>query len=101
VTNNHVVDDGRGNVASAFSICVTRALDKQPDCSYTASLLDRDPERDVAVLRIDPKDIQGNPVSFSSFPVISIDYNYRPVAQDVSLAVGYPRIGAETLTQTK
>jgi S1-C subfamily serine protease len=101
LTNNHVIDDGAGQPSSAFSVCVTTDLSRKPECHYTASLIARDADKDLALLRIDPLDINGNPVSYHEFPVLQIDYTYTPKIEDQISAVGYPWIGAETMSQTK
>ena len=53
-----------------------------PKCHYTASVIARDPDKDIALLVIDPKDIFGNVVDFSRLEVLPIDYNYVLTAGD-------------------
>lgn len=101
LTNNHVVDDGDGNVVSAFSVCITTSSSSKPLCNYTASLIARDADMDLALLQIDPVDIFGKSVDFSQLQTIDVDYGYVPVAQDSVVAVGYPWVGADTITETK
>jgi S1-C subfamily serine protease len=57
LTNNHVVDDGFGGISDDFSVCVTDNPALPPKCHYTASVVIRDPDKDIALLQIDPKDI--------------------------------------------
>lgn len=101
ISNNHVVDDGTGHIATAFSVCVTKQAKARPSCDYTASLIDRNETMDIALLKIDPKDVQGNAVDYTQFQKLDIDFNYTPTAQDDALIVGYPWIGADTITETK
>ncbi|MFA5917053.1 MAG: serine protease [Candidatus Gracilibacteria bacterium] len=101
ISNDHVVDDGKGALASAFSICITKKLSEKPSCDYTASLITRDDKLDISILRIDPIDIYGNKVDYTKFKTIDIDYDYEPKNQDETVAVGYPRIGADTISETK
>lgn len=101
ITNNHVVDDGKGGISDEFSICVTEASNTPPRCYLTASLVSRDAEMDIAVLRIDPTDISGQTVSFSSLPVLPVNYAYVPETGDTVIARGYPWVGSNTITDTQ
>lgn len=101
ITNNHVVDDGLGGISDDFSICLTEDPALPPKCSYTASVVARDANKDIAFLQIDSKDIFGNAVNFSSFTILPIDYSYAPNTGDTVLARGYPWIGANTITETQ
>lgn len=101
LSNNHVVDDGKGKLASAFNVCVTQKIKEKPVCNYTATLIARDQTMDVALLKIDPTDIFGNPVDYSKFKTIDIDFNYSPQTQDEVITIGYPWIGSDTITETK
>jgi len=101
ITNNHVVDDGRGSTLWGFSVCITTDASVRPICHYTASLIARDVRADVALLRIDDTDIFGKPVNFGDLKVLDIDYDYVPTTQDTVTAVGYPRVGASTITKTQ
>ncbi|MDD2516013.1 MAG: serine protease [Candidatus Gracilibacteria bacterium] len=101
ISNNHVVDDGKGNVSEAFNVCVTKKEKEKPVCQYTASLIERNKDMDVSILKIDPVDIYGNSVDYSKFKTIDIDYSYEPKTQDEVIATGYPWIGSDTITETK
>jgi S1-C subfamily serine protease len=100
LTNNHVVDDGFGGVLDGFVVCLTQDFSQRPDCHFTASLVARDITRDIALLRIDPVDIFGNTVKYNQFSVLTLADEYTPTPQDEVVAVGYPWIGADTITQT-
>lgn len=101
ISNNHVVDDGTGHLASAFSVCVTKQLKARPTCDYTASLIARDETMDISILKIDPKDVHGNAVDYGNFQKLDVDFDYTPTAQDDTVIIGYPWIGADTITETK
>jgi len=101
ITNNHVVDDGFGGISDDFSICLTEDATLPPKCHYTASVIARDPQKDIALLQIDPRDIFGNAVNFSSFTTLPIDYSYIPNTGDSVMARGYPWVGANTITETQ
>lgn len=101
LTNNHVVDDGFGGISDDFSICLTDDPSVPPRCHYTASVIARDIDRDIALLQLDSLDIFGRPVSFSSFATLPIDYSYIPNAGDSVIARGYPWVGANTITETQ
>lgn len=101
LTNNHVVDDGFGGISDDFSICITDDPALPPKCHYTASVLARDPDKDVALLQIDPIDIFGRSVNFGNLSTLPIDYNYTPNTGDTVIARGYPWVGANTITETQ
>ena len=101
ISNDHVVDDWKWALSSAFSICITKDLNQKPVCDYTASLIARDDKLDISILKIDPTDIYGNKVDYSKFKSIDIDFDYVPKNQDETFAVWYPWIGADTISETK
>lgn len=100
LTNNHVVSDENGNPMSAFAICRTVSTNSRPDCSYTASLVARDSIKDIALLRINPKNINNTDTDYTLFPKATLGYDYTPTAQDPVVAIWYPWIGIDTITQT-
>jgi len=100
LTNNHVVSNDQWKPQSAFSICMSLSTNSRPVCNWTASLIAKDAQKDIALLRIDPVDINGDQVNYSTFRVLSLDYDYIPQPQDTTLAIGYPWIGVDTITQT-
>lgn len=101
ISNDHVVDSGNGALASAFSVCITKNVAQKPVCDYTASLISRDDKLDISILKIDPKDIYGNLVDYTKFKTIDIDFDYTPKNQDETVAIWYPRIWADTISETK
>lgn len=101
LSNNHVVDDGTGQLATAFSVCMTKQAQARPVCDYTASLIARNSDMDISLLKIDPIDVHGKTVDYSQFATLPVDYDYVPTVQNDALIVGYPWIGADTITETK
>jgi len=101
ISNDHVVDSWNGTLAGAFSICITTEISKKPVCDYTASLISRDEKLDISMLKIDPVDIYWNKVDYEKFKTIDIDFDYKPKNQDETIAIGYPWIGADTISETK
>ncbi len=101
ISNDHVVDDWKWALSSAFSVCITKELSKKPICNYTASLISRDDKLDISILKIDNKDIYWNTVDYSKFKTIDIDFNYEPKNQDDVIAIWYPWIWADTISETK
>ena len=72
-----------------------------PKCHYTASVVSRDPDLDVAILQIDSTDIFGQKVDFTNLSTLSINMDYVPKTGDTVLARGYPWVGANTITETQ
>jgi S1-C subfamily serine protease len=101
VSNNHVVMDEQGQQADAFAICVTTSREMRPDCRYTAHVLARDEIKDVSVLRIDSVDVFGQTVDFAKFSTLDIaEESELPANQASVTAIGYPWIGADTVSET-
>jgi len=96
-----VVDNGLGGVSDDFSICMTDNPALPPKCHYTASVVSRDPDLDIAILQIDSTDIFGSKVDFASLSTLPINMDYVPKSGDTVLARGYPWVGANTITETQ
>lgn len=101
ITNNHVVDDGTGGISDDFAICMTDNPALPPRCHYTASVISRDAEADIAVLQIDATDIFGGKVDFGGLSTLPLDMTYAPTSGDAVIARGYPWVGANTITETQ
>ena len=72
-----------------------------PRCHYTASVVSRDAEADIAVLQIDATDIFGGKVDFGGLSTLPLDMTYAPTSGDAVIARGYPWVGANTITETQ
>lgn len=101
ITNNHVVDDGKWNALEIFSICFSQIDGEKTKCPYTASLIDRDETMDIAILKIDSTDINGQKVDYTKLQKIDIAYEYEAKTGNEVEAVGYPGVGSNTITRTK
>lgn len=101
LTNNHVVDNGLGAVSDNFALCITEDPSLPPQCHYTASVISRDVAKDIALLKIDSTDIFGRFVNYSSLNVLPLDYEYLPRSGDSTIALGYPWVWANTITETQ
>ena len=100
LTNNHVVTTTDGRELPLFVVCVADTVTSIPRCDYVASIISRDEKKDVALLQIATKDIVGNNTSYTSFTPLVLDYDYLPQPQDQTVAVWFPGIGGNTMTQT-
>jgi S1-C subfamily serine protease len=59
LTNSHVVSQENGKAMTTFAICMSHSISSRPSCKYTASLIKKDEQKDIALLRIDAIDIDG------------------------------------------
>jgi hypothetical protein len=73
-----VVDNGNGGTYDYFNICISLSENEKPSCNYTATLIDRNQEKDIALLKINPTDIYGVKVDIAELASIEIDYDYIP-----------------------
>lgn len=101
ITNNHVVDDGAGGISDDFAICMTDDPALPPKCYYTASVIDRDINADIAVLKLDTTDIFWKSVNFSTLSTLPMNTEYIPESGDTVTAHGYPWVWANTITKTQ
>jgi len=101
LTNNHVIEDyfDPASTNDAFQVCLTRSNDTlNPECKYTASIITRDRDNDLALLKIDSTDALGKSVSFD----FSLSYKnsaHLDVGDSIT-AIGYPDTGGRTVTVT-
>jgi len=100
ITNHHVIfDDEEFKPLDAFEVCMTFADLEEPACDYTAHLIAKDKDLDIALLKLDSKDVFGN-----ALPSLkNLDWNKAtsPKEKDSVMIVGYPASGGETITTTK
>lgn len=101
LTNNHVVQSlyDATKAFDAFQICLTKSNDTEdPVCEFTASLIARDPDTDLAILRMDGNSVGGTGLNFNFF----LPYNNSSAYQigDTTTIIGYPDTGGKTITYT-
>lgn len=95
ITNNHVVSESaeEDDAYDVFELCFTLTATGTPQCGYTASLVARDANLDVAILKA------------HSLPtnVVALPYkgNPKPGLNDALTLYSYPATGGETLTVTQ
>lgn len=104
LTNNHVVvkSTDEEEALDTFSICMTlngQAEKEEPDCEYTASLIARNEDLDLALLKINSRDIRGN--ILGDLPFLSYTDEVTIESGDPIKIIGYPGIGGETVTVTE
>ncbi len=101
LTNNHVVESyyNIGQAGDAFQVCLTRSnATEEPICEFTASLVARDEDRDLALLKMDQKSIVGESLVFDFYLPYKNEGNYD-IAEGVTV-IGFPDAGGRTITFT-
>jgi hypothetical protein len=99
VTNEHVVtlrNQFDNELPVAYKVCLTESVDKEPDCSYSADLIAKDKDKDVAILKI--RKIAVTAKDSFSYLIWSSDKRYKE--NDYVQAIGYPSSGGVTITGT-
>lgn len=100
LTNHHVIfDDEEFKPLDAFEVCITFEGTEDPVCDYTAHLITHDKDLDVALLKLDSKDVFGQPL-----PTLkSIDWQTAPPPKETDKVrvVGYPASGGESITSSE
>lgn len=102
LTNHHVTiseDDFDGTERdSAYIICLTEEIDREPECKYTAKLIASDKDLDVALLKIENISGYSNK---SVFSFLNLNTTDSTSVNDEVVTLGYPTIGGSTITITK
>lgn len=100
LTNFHVISDSTMQTpADTFEVCLTVKVDEPPKCLYTAELVAAEPKKDVALLRLNQKDIFGNDIA-GDLRIMQPNYDDIAVGEQIYIS-GYPGIGNETVTFTR
>ncbi len=99
LTNNHVVIDFNDEPYEAFAVCTVSDTQEKPDCLYTAALVAKEKSTDMAILKINPKDVFGNDIP--DFPYLNYQDNSLPSIGEKVVVDGFPGIGGKTLTSTE
>lgn len=99
LTNHHVVtvedsfDDSEWPVG--YQVCLTLSYELEPDCSYTAKLIAKDKDSDLALLKIVP--ISGLSIS-RTFTYLEALRSDTVALNDEVAILGYPAIGGDTIS---
>ncbi|MEI7497918.1 MAG: serine protease [Candidatus Falkowbacteria bacterium] len=109
LTNYHVIsndDSSRysqttvdtSDMPLAFLICTTKSTAEEPECGYTAKLVAKDKDLDLALLQAVPitKITQSLNSSF-----LELNQTDSTQINDTIVAIGYPGVGSETITITR
>ena len=100
VTNHHVIfDEDEFKPLDTFEVCITFDVQEEPVCKYTARLIADDKDLDIALLKINSKDVFGK--TLPALKYLSYKSQAAPQEQDEIRIVGYPGSGGETITITK
>ena len=101
LTNHHVLtvtdDFDEEDVPVGFMVCVTENTMDTPNCDYSASLIAKDEDTDVALIKIKPVTGVSQERSFDYIETNETDIS---VDGDEVKAYGYPAYGGETITVT-
>lgn len=103
LTNYHVTsyeeDFDNSLRETSFQICLTIDPNEEADCSYLGQMVSRDKDLDVAILKITP--IEQLASVKAPFPFLKLNEGGGVVAGSKVSVLGYPSIGAETITTTE
>lgn len=103
VTNCHVADPRSMGMpsppADKLGIAITGRSDQPPVLTYSAQIVAKSPEMDLAVLRIDGR-VDGKSISKLDLPYLELGDSDELDLGDVMRIFGYPGIGGETITFT-
>ncbi len=93
VTNSHVVAEAGEDPYDVFELCFTLTANGAPQCGFTASLVARDENLDIALLKA-----HNLPTNVVSLPYKGVP---KPALNDALTLYSYPGTGGETLTATQ
>jgi len=103
LTNAHVaLPTEEGERVDALLILLTAAEDRPPKPEYFATVMQADPDLDLAVLRI-TTDLDGNPVDNNrlNLPYVRLGDSDKLHLGEPLIILGYPGIGGNTITLTR
>lgn len=103
ITNCHVADPRSMGMpsppADKLGIAITGRSDQPPVLTYSAQIVAKSPEMDLAVLRIDGR-VDGKSISKLNLPYLELGDSDELELGNVMRIFGYPGIGGETITFT-
>jgi len=100
LTNYHVVDEEGG--WDTLGILISTRSDQRPEPAYRAEIAAKDPQADLAVIRI-TSDTKGNPIDASKLSLVPVPLGNADdleVGDELEI-FGYPGIGEDTITFTE
>lgn len=100
LTNSHVIsveDSFSEEAPAAYKVCLSLNIAEEPDCKYSADLIAKDGDKDIALLKI--RNISGLS-NKSGFDFINRAGEDNFLSGDAVTALGYPSFGGDTITQT-
>ena len=99
ITNNHVIyNDAEQKPLDTFEICITFDVQEEPVCKYTARLVANDEDMDIAILKINSKDVFDE--SIENLEYLNYQTNSEPMEESEVQVIGYPGSGGDTITIT-
>lgn len=102
VASSSIIEDEKEKRSSDYyNICLTKDYSIKPDCSYTASLIDFDKNLDIAILKLDTKDIYWNEIDFTKLSFLETDYNYKIDEKDDYYSIGFSSLWSENIEKKK
>lgn len=76
LTSSLIIKDLERENTDYYNICLTKDYLNKPNCNYTASLISIDDNLELAILKLNNKDILWNNVDLSKLTHIDIAYDY-------------------------
>lgn len=102
LTNNHVVefkdDFDNSDREVGYQVCLPLNTTEEPDCSYSARLVAKNKDLDIAMLKLEPISGMSEKIQFDYLTLNEADVTN---INDEVTAIGYPDIGGSTVTITK
>ena len=102
LTNYHVVTEedefDESELPTSYKVCIPQTINNKPDCKYSAKLIARNKDLDVAILKIEI--INNLSPIIKNFPYLNLNSTDTTNINDKVIALGYPAIGGDTITIT-
>lgn len=101
VASSSIVKNSKNEFSDFFNICLTKDYSLKLDCSYTASIIDFDKDLDIAMLKIDNKDIYWNEIDLTKLSFLDIAYNYVIKSQEDFYSIWFSSLWSEGIMKKK
>lgn len=100
LTNHHVIyDETLKKPYDAFEVCISFKVSEEPECRFLADLITSDRDIDLALLKIQPKDVFGKALPDLNF--LNYKNNSSPKEETRITVQGFPGSGGDTITITQ